>query len=698
MDHVVATTPLELQKGFLPAPEQPADWPAWRERLAAWSAAERARLGPVRYDRAAQAWTARLYAQGFVMLWDNELIDHATGRWQVDALLDRAEREFGGYDLVTLWNNYPLSGIDCRHQLALYEDLPGGRAALRAAVARFHARGVRVFVDHKPWIPAPVPGFASVEDAFVDLVRTCDLDGIYLDCSAGPDDAFREALAAGAGPGRAFQSEAPARTDLFGCESGSWQQMTDDTAAPGTYRNRWLDRHHLVAECRRYFHDPIRELQRAWMNGGAFVIWENVFGYWADHSPRCKTWMRLLFPAQRRLAAHFIEGAWLPHVGGGLHGGLYVSRFTHDNLVLHTAVNRRGHTLEKNLFRIPSAPGAARYVDVISGATYTVTEEKDGHVTLAGRLERDGLAGVLGLPAADAGWDAFLAAQRLRFANADWTALPWSGEHRRTPLPHVRIPAPAAPAAPAVPPGMVRLPDFHGPLVARYRMRECGFIAGVPDEKHVYDAFEQVCTYTRTAVVRGVAIDAYPVTNDAFARFLADTGYRPADARGFLRHWVDGAPPPGLGNHPVVHVSRADALAYAAWAGKRLPTGEEWQHAAQAGTGRRFPWGDEPLDATRANQGNRGTSAVDAHPAGRTPEGVWDLCGNVWEMTDSERTDGHTRYHILQGGCWHVLDNSHWMFDTGARPADWGAKHILLCEAWDRCATVGFRCAFTLAP
>jgi len=87
-----------------------------------------------------------------------------------------------------------------------------------------------------------------------------------------------------------------------------------------------------------------------------------------------------------------------------------------------------------------------------------------------------------------------------------------------------------------------------------------------------------------------------------------------------------------------------------------------------------------------------GTSSVEAYPEGKTPEGLWDLCGNVWEMTESERTDGHTRYQILKGGSWYHVANSHWLFDTGAQALDWGAKHILLCPAWDRCSTIGFRC------
>jgi gamma-glutamyl hercynylcysteine S-oxide synthase len=256
-------------------------------------------------------------------------------------------------------------------------------------------------------------------------------------------------------------------------------------------------------------------------------------------------------------------------------------------------------------------------------------------------------------------------------------------------------PVEAKSRAAALPDGMVAVPDFDGWLVTRYRMRECGYIAGAVDERHVYDAFEQVCPYSRRAVVRGVAIDAFPVTNAQFFAFIEATGYAPADPRNFLKHWTAARPPAGKENHPVVYVSLQDARTYTRWAGKRLPTEEEWQRAAQDSAGNTWPWGAD-FDPARCNSGTSGTTPVEAFPSGRTPSGVWDLSGNVWELTESERSDGHTRYQILKGGCWYEVRNSHWLFDTGARPADWGAKHILLCDAWDRCETIGFRCAVDL--
>lgn len=691
---LIATDAAELTAALILAPENPSDWSAWRHRLETWAAQERERLGPVRYDVAAQAWASRAYAMGFLMLWDHELIDHDTGQWKVETLLDRAVRDFGGYDVVVLWNNYPLIGVDDRHQIAYYDDLPGGRAALREAIARFHARGVRVLLDHKPWIPTPPPGFGSVEDAFVELVRQCGADGLFLDCSSGPEENFRVAMAERAGPERIFVSEAPSHLQPFGHEIGCWQQMSDDSTVPATYRNRWLDRNQIVYESRRYFHDPIKELQRGWMNGGGQVIWENVFGYWASYSPRCRSWMRLLFPAQRRFAEWFVRGRWQPHVGGGTRQGITVSRWELDGQPLWTAVNRRGHTLEKGLFRLPANPGF-RWFDVVSGQEYAVLEESGGEVLLGGWFERDGLAGILPVAAPDSDLLAFLEAQRERFAAADWTATPWRGEHRKTDLPHVLTPVAATARRSSVPPGMVRLPERSGTMATRYRMRECGYIAGVAGALHVYDAMHQTCVHKRPVDIRGVAIDAFPVTNAEFHRFLRASGYRPADARNFLKHWGGAEPPPELADHPVVNVSLADARAYAAWAGKRLPTEEEWQHAAQGVEEREWPWGG-PFDSARCNGNGIGTTPVDAFPSGRTPDGIWDLCGNAWEWTESERTDGHTRYSILKGGCWHGSAGSQWFFDGGPQPADWGAKLILLCDAWDRCTTVSFRCVVDL--
>lgn len=196
-------------------------------------------------------------------------------------------------------------------------------------------------------------------------------------------------------------------------------------------------------------------------------------------------------------------------------------------------------------------------------------------------------------------------------------------------------------------------------------------------------------------------LDAHPVTNEAFAAFVDETGYvtiaeRPMDQADYpgvdpedlvpgamvftptagpvdLRdwrqwwRWEPGAhwrhpfgPRSGIDDrmrHPVVHIAFEDASAFARWAGKRLPTEAEWEWAARGGrTGRRYAWGDEPQSGDRLMadtwQGSfpyRNTGAagwVGTAPVGTFPAndyGLFDMIGNVWEWT----VDLWSHRHVL---------------------------------------------------
>lgn len=154
-------------------------------------------------------------------------------------------------------------------------------------------------------------------------------------------------------------------------------------------------------------------------------------------------------------------------------------------------------------------------------------------------------------------------------------------------------------------------------------------------------------------------IDTYPVTNAEYARFVAATEHRPPP------HWANGSYPPDKADHPVVNVSWEDAQAYAAWAGKRLPTEAEWEKAARGSDGRRWPWGDT-FDASRCNtreSGIGGTTPVGSFaPQGNSPYGAADMAGNVWEWTadwyqaypGGRQLDSFgERYRVLRGGSWN---------------------------------------------
>ncbi|MCL4265242.1 MAG: SUMF1/EgtB/PvdO family nonheme iron enzyme [Anaerolineae bacterium] len=154
-------------------------------------------------------------------------------------------------------------------------------------------------------------------------------------------------------------------------------------------------------------------------------------------------------------------------------------------------------------------------------------------------------------------------------------------------------------------------------------------------------------------------IDRTLVTNAEYKRFIdANPSYDvPYTADKTLRpyNWdrKRRTYPAGKANYPVTLISWQDALAYAKWAGKRLPTEEEWELAARGMDGREYPWGNQPPSPERCNFFSRGPTPVATYsPEGDSPYGCTDMCGNVWEWTVSKMT-GPGR--VLRGGGWNSL-------------------------------------------
>ncbi len=137
-------------------------------------------------------------------------------------------------------------------------------------------------------------------------------------------------------------------------------------------------------------------------------------------------------------------------------------------------------------------------------------------------------------------------------------------------------------------------------------------------------------------------IDVYPTTNADYARFVRITGHSAP------QHWTNGKCPDSIFDHPVVWVTWHDAAAYAEWAGKSLPTGQQWEKAARGTKGRSYPWGDAPT-AAKCNvldSGIERTTPVSRYQSGVSPYGVFDMCGNTWEWCATETQPAR---HELKG-------------------------------------------------
>ncbi|MFC9732776.1 formylglycine-generating enzyme family protein [Streptomyces roseolus] len=140
-------------------------------------------------------------------------------------------------------------------------------------------------------------------------------------------------------------------------------------------------------------------------------------------------------------------------------------------------------------------------------------------------------------------------------------------------------------------------------------------------------------------------IDVFPVTNNDCARFVAATGHEPP------QHWHRGKCPEVTLDHPVVFVTWHDASAYAAWAGKGLPTSPQWEKAARGTRGDTYPWGNNatPAKGNSRESGIGSTTPVSRYHRGVSPYGVYDFCGDTREWCSTRSEPG--RYE-LKAGAW----------------------------------------------
>ena len=186
-------------------------------------------------------------------------------------------------------------------------------------------------------------------------------------------------------------------------------------------------------------------------------------------------------------------------------------------------------------------------------------------------------------------------------------------------------------------------------------------------------------------------IDRHEVTNGEYSEFVAATDHRAPS------NWGGRKIDDSVKNHPVTHVSWADADSYCNWRGKTLPTEAQWEKAARGTEGNKFPWGND-FNKNNANAGGRngGTVPVGSYPTGMSPFGVHDMAGNVWEWTADwykaypgntvEDKDYGEKFRVARGGGWGGM--GHYSLEIFVRSS---YRHDVPPEG--RFTDVGFRCA-----
>ncbi|QPK80926.1 SUMF1/EgtB/PvdO family nonheme iron enzyme [Schaalia sp. ZJ405] len=632
---------------ILAAPDHAADRDRWRSQLRTWREEARERLGYSGefYERPGAQWAHSAFAVSQVWIWDELLFDFEEQRFTPDRFIDDAIEKFGGLDAVVLWHAYPIIGLDERNQWDYYRDIPG----FDELVDHFHSRGVKVAVDYNPWDTQTRRGGPDHEE-LAAVIRDFGIDSVFLDTLKTADSVLVQSLER-ANPGIVLEGESRVLLERVTDHSSSWAQFFADSHVPGVVKTHYFERRHMLHHIRRWHRDHSEELQSAWLNGVGMMVWEVVFGVWVGWNPRDCSTVKCMLALQRGLSDFLLDGEMTPLVtlsDEAEASQVYAFRYDLGENMLFALVNR---SKEDVTLAPVEVKDGHRQIDMVTG-------EVASQVTVT--IPARSIGAVIELPR-EASTERFI-----RLAE-DVARIPYTANDRFPYRPARRV-SPASPTLNAADTNTVtdeetvKIDAGTHRLTVRYRARETGIYDEAPyvDEwKPLVPRLHDPRTLERAYEAdHEVYVSRREVSNREFSEFLKDSGYQPMVEHRFVPHLREASMRGDVDpDAPVTYVSLDDARAYCRWKGGRLPTEDEWQLAGE----------------------NRDFARL-------TPA--------VWNWTESERSDGRTRYCILKGGCDFSLSESEWYFDGGVRDSRFSAKYLIPGLGLSRSRSIGFRVAF----
>ena len=250
------------------------------------------------YKREDLQWMNECVINDFAFLYGSESFDHETKRVNVKKIIEDGEK-FGGYDSVTIWNQYPRLGVDKRSQWDFYNDFPGGREALKEMVDEFHAHGIKVLLPYIPWDRGYSESTETMGDEFAKIIADTGADGYQLDTCKDLPISFRKKLD-NIRPGLLLQTQShPYKRRPIEFITSSWDEFWYTDPMPEINLFRFMIPEHIAPVISRWLRNEDKDvvIKRCIFNAAPMVIWQDIFGrmliFSDEQKAKIKEWKQL---------------------------------------------------------------------------------------------------------------------------------------------------------------------------------------------------------------------------------------------------------------------------------------------------------------------------------------------------------------------------------------------------------------------
>lgn len=697
------------------------------------------------YQRKDLEWIRKSYVMHSLMAWDGQFYDNKDEQYNLMKFLNKGKELFGGDDIICVWPTWPSLGIDQRNQFDLFRDLPGGLSRINELADSMHTINSYMFLCYNPWDES-TRGEGHLNGLY-DILKETNADGMVLD-TKGASSHDLQATADSVKPGIVMYPEGMAvPKDMEGVLAGRVHNAI--YYPPMLNLNKFIQPDFAIFRVTEVAREPIlRELSIAFFNGYGTEI--NMFppgipSNVDDEYRYLGRTSRIL----RENTYNFTAKGMTPLIKTN-RDSIWVNEWPLNSKIIYTVYSIIPDGFKGDLFKVKNEEGY-HFIDIWYHSELTPsTEDEELNIPVQTDAFNSSWLGTNNEGAVDCiakfpvVLTAHLSGNELNFGAERGTQIKlWTGNptYKKKPFifdignHSVRLTDLSKrnenkfilqlfdgeeiidERVFKVKPGTPLLVSKSGLTPTREKTpREMVVIPQGQFKFHSThgDDFISYPDYNQDSIyeMHSFYMDKYPVTNRNFKKFIDATGYSPEDTVNFLKNWVHGSFPKGEGDFPVVYISYEDAKAYAAWAGKRLPTEIEWQYAAQTSKLNEWPWEQkEPvtwetetitqtltvmkpkgLDSSLCNLGDGHLYPVGKYKKGVNPYGLQDLSGSVWQLTNDEYQSNSYRYIIMKGGSYFNPSSSWWYVQGGPRPLTYRQYLLRVSQGFERNATVGFRC------